>query len=167
MLLSLAYGGNMFRSALGTYAAMYNIYMTAAVADTIPVAFWMRCIAAVFTASGAIVGGARLMPVTGETCSAGTCPVIHQSLEHTRVVDRASNWIQPAASMMLPCRAGVDRTKCVMLMAYKFSIDLCLLKWCCCHMLALLSNTCWCTWCQWGIMQTVGSNNRDHLVALH
>ncbi|KAL0025889.1 hypothetical protein WJX79_010702 [Trebouxia sp. C0005] len=65
MLLSLAYGGNMFRSALGTFAAMLNIYKTAAVADTIPVPIWMRCIAAVFTVTGAIVGGARLMPVTG------------------------------------------------------------------------------------------------------
>ncbi|DBA79749.1 TPA: hypothetical protein ACH3X1_008414 [Trebouxia sp. C0004] len=65
MLLSLAYGGNMFRSALGTFAAILNIYMTAAVADTISVPIWIRCIAAVFTVSGAIVGGARLMPVTG------------------------------------------------------------------------------------------------------
>ncbi len=128
----------MFRSALGTYAVMLNIYMTAAVADTIPVAFWMRCIAAIFTVSGAIVGGARLMPVTGGTCSAGTSPVVNQrcllSLESTRVVDRASNWIQMAASMMLPSRAGVDRTKYVMLMAYEFSIGSCHVKWCCCHM---------------------------------
>lgn len=94
MLLSLAYGGNMFRSALGTYAAMLNIYMTATVADTFPVPVWVRCIAAVFTVSGTIVGGARLMPVTGETYLAGSYQVIHQScllsLEHTRVMDRAS-----------------------------------------------------------------------------
>ncbi len=94
MLLSLAYGGNMFRSALGPYAAMLNIYMTAAVADTISIPIWMRCIAAVFTVSGTIVGGARLMPVTGETYLAGSYQVIHQScllsLEHTRVMDRAS-----------------------------------------------------------------------------
>jgi phosphate/sulfate permease len=141
MLLSLAYGGNVFRSALGTYAAMLNIYMTAAVADTIPVPIWMRCIAAVFTASGAIVGGARLMPVTGETCSAGTSQVVNQpcllSLVSTRVMDRASKWIQMAASMVLPSKAGVDRTKCVMLMAYVFSSDSCLAKWC-----------CWCIECQ-------------------
>ena len=77
MLLSLAYGGNVFRSALGIFAAMLNIYMTAAVADTVPVPLWMRCIAAVFTVSGVIVGGARLMPVTGETCPAGTSPVVN------------------------------------------------------------------------------------------
>lgn len=76
MLLSLAYGGNMFRSALGTFAAMLNIYKTAAVADTIPVPIWMRCIAAVFTVTGAIVGGARLMPVTGGTCPADTSPEV-------------------------------------------------------------------------------------------
>ncbi len=112
MLLSLAYGGNVFRSALGIFAAMLNIYITAAVADTIPVPLWMRCIAAVFTVSGVIVGGARLMPVTGETCPAGTSPVVNQpcllSLKSTRVVDRASNWIQMAATMMLPSRPGVE-----------------------------------------------------------
>ncbi len=101
MLLSLAYGGNMFRSALGTYAAMLNIYMTATVADTFPVPVWMRCIAAVFTVGGTIVGGARLMPVTGETCPAGTPQVIHHScllsLEPTSVVDKASIWIEMAA----------------------------------------------------------------------
>ncbi len=116
MLLSLAYGGNMFRSALSPYAAMLNIYMTAAVADTIAVPIWMRCIAAVFTVSGTIVGGARMISVTGDTCSAGTPQLVNLpcllSLDSTRVVDRASNWTQMAASMMVPSRAGRAVVSC-------------------------------------------------------
>ncbi len=135
MLLSLAYGGNMFRSALGPYAAMLNIYMTAAVADTVAVPIWMRCIAAVFTVSGTIVGGARMISVTGDTCSAGTPQLVNLpcllSLDSSRVVDRASNWTQMAASMMVPSRAGQGSR--VMLMAYVFIIDSCLIEWCCCH----------------------------------
>ena len=67
VLLSLAYNGNVFRSALGVGAGMLHIYKTAAVSDTFPVPIWMRCMAAVVTASGAFLGGGRLMPVTGVT----------------------------------------------------------------------------------------------------
>ena len=65
LLLSLAYSGNVFRAAIGVFAAMLDIYKTGEVADPFPVPIWLRCMSGVLTASGAIIGGARFMPVTG------------------------------------------------------------------------------------------------------
>ena len=67
MLLSLSYAANLFRSAIGIFGAMLNIYQNAAVLHPYPVAVWLRGLSGLLTSAGAIAGGTRLMPVTGKT----------------------------------------------------------------------------------------------------
>ena len=65
-MMSTAYSAQMFRSAVGVFAAMLHIYSTAEVFATFPVPVRLRCAAAFCTSVGVVVGGGRLMPVTGK-----------------------------------------------------------------------------------------------------
>ena len=64
--MSTAYSAHMFRSAVGVFAAMLHIYKTAEVSATFPVPVRLRCAAAFCTSVGVVIGGGRLMPVTGK-----------------------------------------------------------------------------------------------------
>ena len=66
ILMSTAYSASMFRSGVGIFATMLNIYQTGKVSATFPVTVRLRCAAAFFTSAGVIAGGGRLMPVTGK-----------------------------------------------------------------------------------------------------
>lgn len=65
-MMSTAYSAHMFRSAVGVFAAMLQIYKTAEVSATFPVPVYLRCAAAFCTSVGVVIGGGRLMPVTGK-----------------------------------------------------------------------------------------------------
>lgn len=65
-MLSIGHAGNTFSAAGGLFAAMLDIYTTGRVSETFRVPTYLRCIAAVCAASGAIIAGGRLMPVLGE-----------------------------------------------------------------------------------------------------
>lgn len=66
MLMSTAYSAHMFRAAVGVFAAMLHIYKTAEVSAAFPVPVSLRCAAAFCTSLGVVIGGGRLMPVTGK-----------------------------------------------------------------------------------------------------
>ena len=74
VLMSTAYSAHMFRSAVGVFAAMLYIYKTSEVSAMIPVPVRIRCAAAFCTSVGVVVGGGRLMPVTGK-----------QGLQHIKI----------------------------------------------------------------------------------
>ena len=64
--MSTAYSAHVFQSAVGVFAAMLHVYKTSEVSATIPVPVHLRCAAAFCTSVGVVIGGGRLMPVTGK-----------------------------------------------------------------------------------------------------
>ena len=65
-VLSLAYGAINGHTTFGIFALMRNIKDTAQVARTSSIGMELRCVSAVGLTLGAVLFGARVVPVTGE-----------------------------------------------------------------------------------------------------